>query len=81
MYQPAYHREDDLAKQHALILARPLGLLITEWSGRSHSQSGPVWGGGGEGGERRGEEGREGGERREREKGERKFGSIPLFPS
>ncbi len=33
MYQPAYHREDDLAKQHALILARPLGLLITNGQG------------------------------------------------
>ena len=28
MYEPPPHREDDLAKQHALIRARPLGLLI-----------------------------------------------------
>ena len=42
MYQPTYHREDDLTKQHALILACPLGLLITNGHGRSHSQSGPV---------------------------------------
>ena len=33
VYQPAYHREDDLTKQHALILARPLGLLITNGHG------------------------------------------------
>jgi transcriptional regulator len=29
MYEPPLHREDDLAKQHALIHARPLGLLIS----------------------------------------------------
>jgi transcriptional regulator len=29
MYEPPPHREDDLAKQHALIRARPLGLLIS----------------------------------------------------
>ena len=29
MYEPPLHREDDLAKQHALIRARPLGLLIS----------------------------------------------------
>ena len=33
VYQPAYHREDDLTKQHALILACPLGLLITNGHG------------------------------------------------
>jgi transcriptional regulator len=32
MYEPPLHREDDLAKQHALIRARPLGLLITHGS-------------------------------------------------
>jgi transcriptional regulator len=29
MYEPPFHREDDLARQHALIRARPLGLLIS----------------------------------------------------
>jgi transcriptional regulator len=29
MYEPPLHREDDLSKQHALIRARPLGLLIS----------------------------------------------------
>jgi transcriptional regulator len=29
MYQPTHFREDDLATQHALIRAHPLGLLIT----------------------------------------------------
>ncbi|HKN29284.1 MAG TPA: FMN-binding negative transcriptional regulator [Roseiarcus sp.] len=29
MYEPPLHREDDLAKQHALIRARPLGLLVS----------------------------------------------------
>ncbi|MFB2552708.1 FMN-binding negative transcriptional regulator [Ensifer soli] len=29
MYQPAHFREDDLATQHALIRAHPLGLLIS----------------------------------------------------
>jgi transcriptional regulator len=29
MYEPPLHREDDLAKQHDLIRARPLGLLIS----------------------------------------------------
>ena len=29
MYEPPLHREDDLAKQHALVRARPLGLLIS----------------------------------------------------
>ncbi|SCB50763.1 FMN-binding negative transcriptional regulator [Rhizobium multihospitium] len=29
MYQPPHHREDDLATQHQLIRAHPLGLLIT----------------------------------------------------
>ena len=29
MYEPPFHREEDLAKQHALIRARPLGLLIS----------------------------------------------------
>ena len=29
MYQPPHFREDDLSVQHALIRARPLGLLIT----------------------------------------------------
>ena len=29
MYEPPFHREEDLAKQHALIHARPLGLLIS----------------------------------------------------
>jgi transcriptional regulator len=29
MYEPPLHRQDDLARQHALIRARPLGLLIS----------------------------------------------------
>ena len=29
MYEPPLHREEDLAKQHALIRARPLGLLVS----------------------------------------------------
>lgn len=29
MYEPPHHREDVLAKQHALIRSRPLGLLIS----------------------------------------------------
>ncbi len=29
MYEPPFHREDDLERQHALIRARPLGLLIS----------------------------------------------------
>ncbi len=29
MYEPPLHREDDLEKQHALIRARPLGLLVS----------------------------------------------------
>ncbi len=29
MYEPPLHREDDLMKQHALIRARPLGLLVS----------------------------------------------------
>ncbi len=29
MYEPPLHREDDLAKMHALIRAQPLGLLIS----------------------------------------------------
>ena len=29
MYEPPLHREDDLMRQHALIRARPLGLLIS----------------------------------------------------
>jgi transcriptional regulator len=29
MYEPPFHREDDLARQHALIAARPLGLLVS----------------------------------------------------
>ncbi len=29
MYQPDHHREDDLAVQHGLIRAHPLGLLVT----------------------------------------------------
>jgi transcriptional regulator len=33
MYQPPHFREDDLAVQHALIRAHPLGLLITAGSG------------------------------------------------
>ena len=33
MYQPVYHREDDVARQAALIRARPLGLLITNGAG------------------------------------------------
>ncbi|MGA7199192.1 FMN-binding negative transcriptional regulator, partial [Roseiarcus sp.] len=32
MYEPPLHREDDLEKLHALIRARPLGLLVS--SGR-----------------------------------------------
>ena len=33
MYQPPQFREDDLAVQHALIRAHPLGLLITGGTG------------------------------------------------
>ncbi len=33
MYQPEHHREDDLAVQHALIRAHPLGLLVTAGAG------------------------------------------------
>lgn len=33
MYQPPHFREDDLAAQHALIRAHPLGLLITAGAG------------------------------------------------
>lgn len=33
MYQPPHFREEDLATQHALIRAHPLGLLITAGSG------------------------------------------------
>ena len=33
MYQPPHFREDDLAAQHALIRAHPLGLLITAGPG------------------------------------------------
>lgn len=33
MYEPVYHREDDVARQAALIRARPLGLLITNGAG------------------------------------------------
>ena len=33
MYQPQHFREDDLAVQHALIRAHPLGLLITAGAG------------------------------------------------
>ena len=33
MYLPAFHREDDLCAQHALIRARPLGLLICNGPG------------------------------------------------
>ena len=33
MYLPAHHREDDPARLHALIRARPLGLLITNGPG------------------------------------------------
>ena len=32
MYEPPLHREDDLSRQHALIRARPLGLLISSGS-------------------------------------------------
>ncbi len=32
MYEPPPHREDDLSRQHALIRARPLGLLISSGS-------------------------------------------------
>jgi transcriptional regulator len=32
MYEPPLHREDDLAKKHALIRARPLGLLVSRGS-------------------------------------------------
>ena len=32
MYEPPLHREDDLVRQHALIRARPLGLLISAGS-------------------------------------------------
>ena len=30
MYEPPLHREDDLTKQHALIRARPFGLLVSQ---------------------------------------------------
>lgn len=33
MYQPPHFREDDLATQHALIRAHPLGLLVTAGAG------------------------------------------------
>jgi len=33
MYQPPHFREDDLATQHALIRAHPLGLLVTAAAG------------------------------------------------
>ena len=33
MYQPPHFREDDLAAQHGLIRAHPLGLLITAEAG------------------------------------------------
>ena len=36
MYEPPHHRQEDLAAQHALILAHPLGLLI------SHGPSGLI---------------------------------------
>ena len=29
MYEPPFHREEDLARQHALIRAHPLGLLVS----------------------------------------------------
>lgn len=32
MYQPSRHREDELEKQHSLIVAHPLGLLVTNGS-------------------------------------------------
>jgi len=32
MYEPPPHREEDLARQHALIRARPLGLLVSHGS-------------------------------------------------
>lgn len=40
MYQPPHFREDDLATQHALIRAHPLGLLVT--SGASGLVANPV---------------------------------------
>lgn len=40
MYQPPHFREDDLATQHALIRAHPLGLLIT--AGASDLIANPV---------------------------------------
>lgn len=42
MYQPPHFREDDLAVQHALIKAHPLGLLIT--AGVNASAGGPAGG-------------------------------------
>lgn len=41
MYQPPHFREDDLAVQHALIRAHPLGLLITAASGEPAASEGP----------------------------------------
>lgn len=40
MYQPPAFREDDLAAQHALIRARPLGLLVS--AGPSGLQASPI---------------------------------------
>jgi transcriptional regulator len=41
MYLPAAHREDDLDRQHALIRARPLGLLITNGPGGLMANAAP----------------------------------------
>ena len=38
MYEPPLHREDDLAKQHALIRARPLGPPDQSWSAGTDRQ-------------------------------------------
>ncbi|MCB1549253.1 MAG: FMN-binding negative transcriptional regulator, partial [Hyphomicrobiaceae bacterium] len=40
MYQPPHHREDDLAVQHALIRAHPLGLLVT--AGADGPEANPI---------------------------------------
>jgi transcriptional regulator len=41
MYQPPHFREDDLAVQHALIRAHPLGLLITAGPGGPNANALP----------------------------------------
>ena len=42
MYEPPLHRQEDLAAQHALIRAHPLGLLISHGAERLAGQRDPV---------------------------------------